>query len=286
MDGSNSLYRHIEVERLAGAGGGVIGGVDVSQELPDEVVAEIRRAWLDNLVIFFRDQTLTDERLMAFGRRFGTLFLHPNLEKSGPNPEVIRIVKEPEATRVVGEDWHADTTMMPEPPMAGILYALETPPYGGDTLFANQYLAYDALSDGMKTLLAGLRAVHNDTRVAGPQAKPNTGRSTNTRDDAEWKPTETVHPVVRTHPETGRKGLFVNISYTRRFEGMTEAESAPLLDFLFAHSARPDFTFRFVWKPGSIACWDNRCALHLAVNDYHGFRRAMRRIQLAGNRPA
>ena len=286
MDGNALGYRHIDVERLAGAGGGIVSGVDLSHDLPDEAIAEIRRALIDNLVIFFRNQSLDDEALMRFGRRFGDLLVHPNLIKAGPHPEVVHIVKEPDATRVVGEDWHADTTCLAAPPMGGILYALETPPQGGDTMFANQYLAYEALSDGMKELLGGLRAVHNDTRVAGPQSKASRGRSTGVREDDAWRPTESLHPIVRTHPESGRKSLFVNISYTRRLEGMTEAESAPLLDYLFRHAARPEFTFRFRWAPGSVTFWDNRCVNHIAVNDYHGYRRDMRRVQVVGTPPA
>lgn len=285
MDGSVASYRHISVERLAGAGGGVISGVDLATDLPDEVIAEIRSALIDNLVIFFRDQSLTDETLMKFGRRFGDLLVHPNLIRTGPHPEVVNILKEPDAVKVVGEDWHADTTCLPTPPMGGILYALETPPQGGDTMFANQYMAYEALSDGMKEMLGKMRAVHNDVRVAGPQANANQGRSTGARDDDAWRPTESLHPIVRTHPESGRKGLFVNISYTRRLENMTEEESAPLLNFLFEHAARPEFTFRFNWAPGSVTFWDNRCVTHIAVNDYHGYRRDMRRVQVVGDRP-
>jgi taurine dioxygenase len=285
MDGNNSGYQHITVDRLAGAGGGVISGVDLFQNLSDDVISEIRRALIENFVIFFRDQSLTEEALMAFGSRFGDLLVHPNLIRTGLHPEVVNILKEPHATQVVGEDWHADTTCLATPPMGGILYALETPPWGGNTIFANQYLAYEALSDGMKQLLGRLRAVHNDTRVAGPKSHLGKGRSVSVRVDDEWKVTESVHPVVRTHPESKRKSLFVNISYTRRFEGMTEEESNPLLNYLFAHAARPEFTFQFRWDPGSITFWDNRCINHLAVNDYHGYRRDMRRVQVVGDRP-
>jgi taurine dioxygenase len=166
--------------------------------------------------------------------------------------------------------------------MGSILYALEVPPYGGDTLFANQYLAYESLSDGMKTMLAGLKVVHSDIRVAGPQAGLNARRSSKVREDANWRPTENVHPAVRTHPETGRKCLFVNHSYSCRFEGMTDQESRPLLDFLMNHGHRPEFTCRFRWQSGSIAFWDNRCTKHLAVHDAGPFHRKMQRTQIAG----
>ena len=276
-------YSHFEVKPLSGAVGAVLSGIDISEELSAGAIAEIRQAWLEHLVIFFRDQQLSDERLMAFGRRFGDLYLHPNLAKKGPNPEVIHVVKEPDATRVVGAEWHTDTAHVECPPMGAILHALEVPPRGGDTLFANQYLAYEALSDGLKEALDGMKAVHDDSRVAGPNA--NKGRSTQTRDDEEWTPTENAHPVIRTHPETSRKALFVNVASAHKFEGMRRAESAALLQYLFKHATRPEFTCRFNWEPGSVAFWDNRCLKHIAVNDYKGHRRDMRRVQLVGDKP-
>jgi taurine dioxygenase len=175
--------------------------------------------------------------------------------------------------------------MVAEPQMGAILYAIETPPNGGDTCFANQYLAYDTLSDGMKRMLEGLRAVHSDRKVAGPQAGRNAHRSTKVREDADWRETVSAHPVVRTHPETGRKLLFVNHSYTVGFEGMTEEESRPLLDYLLEHGHRPEFTCRFRWHNGSVAFWDNRSVKHLAVHDAGPFRRLMRRVQIVGDRP-
>ena len=276
-------YRHFTVKPLSGSVGALIEGLDLSCDQDADVIAEIRQAWLDHLVIFFRDQHLSDKRLMTFGRYFGELYLHPNLAKKGPHTEVIHVVKEPDATRVVGAEWHTDTAHVECPPMGAILHALETPPKGGDTLFANQYLAYETLSDGLKATLNELKAVHDDSRVAGPSA--NKGRSTETRDDDAWRPTVNTHPVVRTHPETGRKSLYVNIASAHYFDGMTKAESAPLLRYLFDHATRPEFTCRFSWTPGSVAFWDNRCLKHIAVNDYHGHRRDMRRVQLAGDRP-
>jgi taurine dioxygenase len=165
--------------------------------------------------------------------------------------------------------------------MGAILYAMETPAVGGDTQFANQYLAYDALSDGMKTMLEPLRAVHNDTRVAGPNTGLNAQRASQVRADDDWRATESLHPVVRVHPETGRKLLFLNGIYVHRFENMSVAESQPLLDFLYAHAVRPEFTCRFRWRPGSIAFWDNRCTLHDAIHDSHDAVRHMQRTQIA-----
>jgi taurine dioxygenase len=276
----------IEVLPLTGALGAEIHGPDLSAELDDVTVAAIRRALLDHCVIFFRDQRFDAARHKALARRFGEIFIHPNYKGTGPDPEIVDIRREPGDLRIVGEEWHTDTTMMPEPPMGAILYAVEVPPYGGDTLFANQYLAYESLSDGMKRLLEGLRAVHSDRKVAGPQAGLNAYRATKVREDATWQETVSVHPVVRTHPETGRRLLFVNHSYTIRFDGMTEAESAPLLGYLLDHGHRPEFTCRFRWAAGSVAFWDNRCVKHLAVHDAGPFRRIMRRVQIAGDKPA
>jgi taurine dioxygenase len=272
----------IEVRPIAGSIGAEIHNVDISQELDDGTVRDIRKALLDHCVIFFRGQKLDVARHKAFTRRFGEIFIHPNYKGMQADPEIIQIVREPGDKKIVGEDWHADTTMMPEPPMGAILYAIEVPPYGGDTLFANQYQAYEALSDGMKNLLSGLRAVHSDRLVAGPQANKNAHRATKVREDADWRETIGVHPVVATHPETGRKLLYVNASYTVGFEGMTEAESRPLLDHLLDHGHRPEFTCRFRWATGSIAFWDNRVCKHLAIHDAGPFRRVMRRTQIAG----
>jgi len=194
----------------------------------------------------------------------------------------VMVRREPGDLSYVGEDWHTDTTMCAEPPMGAILYGIDVPPYGGDTMFANQYLAYEALSPTMKKLLDGLRAVHSDIGIAGPQASRNKLRSTKNRDDDGWRETRSTHPIVRTNPETGRKCLFVNASYTVGIEGMTAAEGKALLDFLLEHGHRPEFTFRFRWQKGSIAFWDNRSAKHIALGDTGPFRRLMRRIQVGG----
>ncbi len=272
----------IEVRPIAGSIGAEIHNVDVSQELDETTIGDIRKALLDHCVIFFRDQKLDAERHKAFTRRFGKIFIHPNYKGMQADPEIIVITREPGDKKIVGEEWHADTTMMPEPPMGAILYAIEVPPYGGDTLFANQHQAYEALSDGMKRMLSGLRAVHSDRKVAGPAANKNAFRATKVREDADWRETVSTHPVVVTHPETGRKQLYVNASYTMGFEGMTDEESRPLLDYLLGHGHRPEFTCRFRWETGSIAFWDNRVCKHLAIHDAGPFRRVMQRTQVAG----
>ncbi len=278
-----TTYQHITVSPIAGALGAEIGGVDIAAGLDDATIAEIRQALLEHLVIFFRDQKLDDRSHKEFSRRFGRLFIHPNFDMGQAEPEIVRVVRQPGDERIIGEDWHSDTTMMAEPPMGAILYALEVPPYGGDTLFANQYLAYETLSDGMKAMLANLKVVHSDIKVAGPHNNLNARRSSKIREDANWQPTESAHPVVRTHPETGAKCLFVNRSYSIRFDGMTERESTPLLEFLMEHGHRPEFTCRFRWQAGSIAFWDNRCTKHLAVHDAGPFHRRMQRTQIAGD---
>jgi taurine dioxygenase len=272
----------IEVRPIAGAIGAEIHNVDVSQDLDDRTIGDIRKALLDHCVIFFRNQRLDAERHKTFTRRFGSIFIHPNYVGMQDDPEIVVITREPGDKRIVGEEWHADTTMVAQPPMGAILYAMEVPPYGGDTLFANQYLAYETLSDGMKKMLSALNAIHSDRKVAGPQANKNAQRSTKVREDAAWRETVSAHPVVVTHPETQRKLLYVNASYTQSFEGMTEEESRPLLEYLLEQGHRPEFTCRFRWETGSIAFWDNRCCKHLAIHDAGPFRRVMRRTQICG----
>jgi taurine dioxygenase len=194
----------IEVRPIAGGCGAEIFGPDIADDLDDAVIAEIRQALNEHCVIFFRDQEFGGERHKEFARRFGEIFVHPNYRGMQADDEIVMIRREPGDKHIVGEDWHADTTMMEEPPMGAILYAIEVPPYGGDTMFANQCLAYDGLSAGMKKMLAGLRAVHSDRLVAGPVG------ATKVRADESWRETVNLHPVVRTHPETGRKLLSVN----------------------------------------------------------------------------
>ncbi len=275
----------IEIRPITGNIGAEIHGVNIAANPSDEIIAQVRQALLDHCVIFFRDQEFNVEQHKQFSRRFGEIFLHPNHQGLTRDPGVVDNVRDPGDERIVGEDWHSDTTMVEEPPMGAILYAAEVPPYGGDTMFANQCLAYEALSSGLKRTLEGLRAVHTDRKVAGPQAGMNAKRTTKVREDANWRQTINMHPVVCTHPETGRRYLFVNAAYTVGFEGWSESESKPLLDYLLEHGHRPEFTCRFRWEKGSVAFWDNRCTKHIAVHDASKFRRVMRRIQIAGTRP-
>lgn len=275
-------YETITVEPIAGALGAEIGGVDLATDLADEVVAEIRRAWLEHLVVFFRDQPLTPDRFLAFARRIGEPVEYPFVRGLDGHPEIIAITKLPHETVNFGGIWHSDTVYLERPPMGTLLVAREVPPYGGDTLFANMYAAYEALSPGMQRLLDGLTAVHSS--ALADVSKTREDRIKDSGQDA-GRDYESVHPVVRTHPETGRKALYVNVAHTARFSDMTEEESRPLLQYLFAHAVRPEFTCRFRWRPGSLAMWDNRCAMHNPVNDYHGHLRRMHRVTLAGDVP-
>lgn len=280
---SATAPRAIEIRPIAGALGAEVHGIDIAAPLSDEVIAEIRGALIDHLVVFFRDQRLTPDGLLAFARRFGDLARYPFVAGLSDHPEIIAVTKLPHERTNFGGIWHSDTAYLDEPPMGSMLLAVEVPPVGGDTLFANMYLAHDALSDGMKRLLGRLRAVNSSAKADVSRTRED--RIAASPGKAARERFEAVHPVVRTHPESGRKALYVNIAHTLRFEGMTEEESAPLLDFLFRHQTRPEFTCRFRWEPGSLAFWDNRAAQHNPINDYHGHARRMLRITLAGERP-
>jgi taurine dioxygenase len=276
-------HRSIEVRPVSGAIGAEIRGVDLAREPSDGTIALIRRAWLEHLVVFFRDQNLAPAQFLGFARRFGTPVEYPFIKGLAGYPEVTPVVKLEHETVNFGGVWHSDTTYLERPPMGTMLVAREVPPAGGDTLFANQYLAYEALSPRMRRLLDGLTAVNSSAKADVTKSREDRLK-TDARDDAKRQYTA-EHPVVRTHPETGRNALFVNAGHTVRFSEMSEEESAPLLGFLYAHQIKPEFTCRFRWTVGSIAFWDNRAAQHYPVNDYHGLRRVMHRITLAGDMP-
>ena len=274
----------LRVQPVAGALGAELGGVDLAQPLSPDTVAAIRAAWLEHLVIFFRDQPLTPAQFLAFARRFGEPIEYPFVKGLDDFPEIIPVLKLEHERVNFGGVWHSDTAYLEMPPMASMLVAREVPPAGGDTLFANMYQAYESLSDGMKRMLEGLVAVNTSSKADASRTREDRVKDS-ARADAR---TEYVgeHPVVRVHPETGRRALYVNVAHTVRFQGMTEAESEPILGHLFRHQTQPEFTCRFRWQPGSIAFWDNRCAQHNAINDYAGHRRSMHRITLAGDKPA
>jgi taurine dioxygenase len=273
----------IEVQPIAGPLGAEISGVDLSKDLAADTVAAIRRAWLEHLVVFFRDQELPPARFLALARRFGDPIEYPFVKGLDDFPEIIPVVKLEHERVNFGGIWHSDTAYLEVPPMASMLIAREVPPAGGDTLFANMYLAYETLSPGMQRLLDGLVAVNSSGKADATRTREDRMK-TDARAGAR-REYVAAHPVVRVHPETGRKALYVNVAHTVGFEDMTPDESAPILDYLFRHQVRPELTCRFRWRPGSIALWDNRCTQHNPINDYHGYRRLMHRITLAGDRP-
>lgn len=269
----------LDVRPLSGAIGAEIHGVDLSREVDDATVAAIRQVWLQYLVIFFRDQDLPPAQFLALARRFGRPVEYPFVKGIEGFPEVTPVIKLEHETTNFGGIWHSDTAYLELPPQGTLLIAREVPPSGGDTLFASQYRAYESLSEGMRRLLDGLTGVNESAKADATRTREDG------KDGTARKRFVAEHPVVRTHPETGRRALYINTGHTTRFSGMTEAESKPLLDFLFQHQVRPEFTCRFTWRPGSIAFWDNRCAQHNPVNDYHGYRRVMHRVTLAGDKP-
>jgi taurine dioxygenase len=273
----------LDVRPIAGALGAEVHGVDLA-EIDDEEFADVHKAFLDHSVIFFRDQRLMPALQVQLARRFGDIHFHPFVKGLPEHPEVLEIVKREDETKNFGGTWHTDQAFAPRPAMCTILYAKETPSAGGDTLFASGYLAYEALSDGMKKLIAPLRVFNMGDR-SGKRKQHLEARSImKAREPQEDEITNASHPLVRTHPETGRKSLYIS-SHSVRFDDMTEAESAPLLDYLQQHFVRPEFTCRFRWEPGSLAIWDNRCTQHHALNDYHGQRRVMHRITIKGDVP-
>lgn len=273
----------ITVRRLSGALGAEIEGVNLSQELSADAIETIRRAWLEHLVIVMRGQDLTSAQYLRFAERMGTPMEYPMVRGLEGFPVITEVLKRETETTNFGGLWHSDTTYLEKPPMGTMLLAREVPPYGGDTLFANQYLAYDALSEGMKRMLGGLTGVSDSSLANALRFREDVDPSQRTWDEKKRLTAE--HPIVRTHPETGRKALYLNIGHTARFKDMTAEESAPLLQYLFRHQIREEFTFRLSWQPGTIAFWDNRCAMHNAINDYQGHRRLMHRITLEGDTP-
>ncbi|MGA3000696.1 MAG: TauD/TfdA family dioxygenase [Acetobacteraceae bacterium] len=263
---------------MSGTIGAEIGGVDLEGALSDATVAGIRGALAEYGVVVFRNQTLTPEQHIAVARRFGEINVNRFFAYADGYPEIALVSKEPDQTANIGGGWHTDHSYDDHPALGSMLYAREVPPCGGDTMFASMYAAYDALSDGLKQTLSGLRAVHSSRHVFGIERPAMQGRIGN----PELATQDAIHPVVITHPESHRRVLYVNPGFTLRFEGWTAEESQPLLRFLFQHAARPEFTCRLQWQNGSLAFWDNRSTWHYALNDYQGQRRLMHRITIEG----
>jgi len=271
-------YERIVVDRLTPVIGAEISGVDLVGPLPEETMEEIRRALAENLVVFFRDQRMSPAQHLAFGRCFGELHVHPAAPHVAGMPELMVIRADASSTRANGEGWHTDVSCDEEPPMGSILHIRECPPHGGDTLFASMYAAWESLSDRMKSYLAGMRAVHDGEHVyrglysnLGVADKPSYPRA--------------EHPVVRVHPVTGRKALYVNAGFTTRLLGVPRDESDAVLAYLFRHAENPLFQCRFRWRADSVAFWDNRCAQHRAMWDYWPHVRQGHRVTVKGERP-
>jgi alpha-ketoglutarate-dependent taurine dioxygenase len=276
----------VQIEPLAGALGAEVRGVDL-RSLDDAGWREIKSAFLKYAVLAIRGQQLEPVDLMQVGARFGEPCYYPFVTGLEGYPFIFEVVKEESETVNFGGNWHSDTTYLQQPPLATLLYAVETPTHGGDTLFSNTAAAYHALSEGMRAMVDKLVGVNSASlKVTGGRRKMHsTIGSMKVHDTENADSYEAEHPVARTHPDTGRKALYVSRSHTIRFRDMSEEESRPLIDFLQAHQIRPEFTCRVRWSPGTLTVWDNRCTQHSAVNDYHGQRRRMRRLTVGAQTP-
>lgn len=267
----------MKIHRLSPNIGAEIRGIDLAQELPDEAIAEIRSALLDHKVVFFRDQQITRAQHIAFARRFGELEIHPATPEGQADPEVLRITYD-DKRKGQENNWHSDVTWRAEPSLGSILRAIELPELGGDTLFANMEAAYAGLSPAMQQWVCSLTAVHDIARVFAKRLSREVEEL-----HAKYPPQE--HPVVRTHPETGRRSLYVNTGFTSHIVGLSRKESTWLLEHLYAQARIPEYQCRFRWEPGSLAFWDNRASQHYAASDYFPARRSMERVTIKGDRP-
>lgn len=274
----------LEVRPLSRAVGAEILGINLLDPVSDAQIAEIRKIWLQHSVVFFREQPLAPGAFQAFAQRFGEIIEYPFVKGLPDFPLIVPVLKLPHEKHNFGGVWHTDTTYLQEPPMATMLIARELPPVGGDTLFASNYAAFEGLSPALQETLRTLKGVNSSAKAAVTHSRED--RLADSATDKGRSELNSEHPVVRTHPETGREALYINPGHTVRFAGWTEEESAPLLNYLFEQQVKPEYTCRFVWRPGSIAFWDNRCALHNPINDYHGHKRLLHRITLKGDKPA
>ncbi len=279
------MTSHWTVRPVAPACGAEVRGLDLTIASDEEFQA-VRAALATHSVLFVRDQNLRPEQQLEITKRMGPILRVPYIGHLAEYPDIIAVLKEADEQRIstFGGTWHSDFSFLDEPPSLTLLYAIELPEVGGDTLWSSQYAAYDALSTGMKSLLEPLRAIQtawpHGTR--GPASGAAVSRSIEMVRNDPSADREVAHPVVRIHPVTGRKALFVNPVYTQRFEGMTTEESRPLLTYLFEHATKAEFTCRVRWDVGTLAIWDNRCLLHLAINDYDGSRRLLHRTTVVG----
>ena len=271
-------YETIQIRPSTGVIGAEVSGIDLGKPLGNQQFQEVHDALMAHQVIFFRDQKLTLDQHKAFGRLFGALMVHPNTKGLDGHPEILPIHADANSKRISGERWHSDVSCDPEPPMGSILNLKTIPPVGGDTLFASMYAAYDALSAPMKTFLAGLTAVHDGA--------PGYSKTNQILGDATAKVfPKAEHPVIRTHPVTGRQGIYVNPVFTTHIKDVPEPESRAILSFLYEHCGRPHWQVRFRWEADSIAFWDNRCVQHIAMWDYFPNVRSGYRVTVKGDRP-
>jgi taurine dioxygenase len=277
-------YAHIDVRSVTAALGAEIGGVDLSRPLSQVVLEEVERAFLEFGVLFFRDQHLTPEQHICFAERFGRIDINRFFKAVDGYPQIAEVRKEADQKSNIGGAWHTDHSYDQIPAKGSLLYAREIPPVGGDTLFSSMYLAYEALSPGLQRTLEGLKALHSSRHAFGASARRLAESDLKGRiGNPELATQDAVHPVVIVHPETKRKALYVNSSFTVAIEGWSIDESDALLGYLYKHAVRPEFTARFRWQPGSLAFWDNRSTWHLALNDYAGHRRLLHRITIEGS---
>ena len=270
----------LQLTPLSGAVGAEVHGVTLDDTLSDEAVRELRAAFVAHQVLVFRDQDWTVEQQMAFGRRFGELDTHPFVDGQPGRPEVLDIVTEPDDVVNFGGGWHTDVTFLERPDLGSILYAIEVPPYGGDTLFASMRAAWDALSPTMQGMLDGLTATHSAAKQYAPGGQSTYSKAMSTK-NSDAATAEVRHPVVATHPEDGARSIYVNPAFTSRINGLRRNESDALLSMLYDHCTKAHFTCRVRWQPGTVTMWDNRSVQHWALHDYAGHRRHMRRITIA-----
>ena len=271
------------VKKVSGAIGAIIQGVQLDEKLDENTFSDIYSAFLKYQVIFFRNQNFIPESLISFAKNIGSPIIYPFVKGLDSFPEITPILKKETDVNNFGGIWHSDTTYQNEPPKGTMLYAIEVPEFGGDTEFSNQYLAYERLSNEMKIFLEKKKAfnISGKSEVTKTRSDVLKHSSLNLKNNK----LEAIHPVVRTHPETKKKCLYINQAHTTHFVGMSEEESMPVLKYLFKHQINSEFTCRFKWKKGSVAIWDNRCTLHNPINDYHGSRRLMHRITFQGDKP-
>jgi taurine dioxygenase len=282
-------YQTMDVRPLAGALGAEIYGANLKDRDDSLVWQELRQAFLEYHVIAVRGQDLTPEDMMRIGGKFGEPCYYPFAKGMEGFPFITEVIKEKHERENFGADWHTDTMYLEKPPRATMLYAVETPPRGGDTLYVNTAAAYDALSDGMKKMIEGLIGVSSGglkNKKGGDRAAHLARIGSMTSQNVDKATAfESRHPIVRTHPDTGRKSLYLSYLHTVRFDGFTEEESKPIIKFLNDHCIEPEFSCRVRWEPGQLTIWDNRTCLHNAVNDYHGHRRQMRRLTVGPEVP-